>query len=165
MCVQCVNETETFLEFAPGWCLVRSTVDSSYMDKGDWGILKIDDPDVVWKTTPWPEPVDPTNPDDDNDIDDEFELLFDNWAEDLDKFKSEFILKPLKGYELVLACMEAGYDSKEDYFIWWLFDHMGKWIKNHMPMPPGLQDKKEYVKMNYEKFGYGKLPDGYFGKE
>lgn len=48
MCLQCQAETKYYVEFAPGWHLVRATktVDGE-MNAGDWGLVRTNDPDFI----------------------------------------------------------------------------------------------------------------------
>lgn len=52
MCLQCCAKTIDYGEFAPGWRLVKATVTvEGEMDEGDWGLVRINDPDVIIKTS------------------------------------------------------------------------------------------------------------------
>lgn len=51
MCLQCCAKTIDYGEFAPGWHLVKATQTvEGEMDEGDWGLVRINDPDLVFKS-------------------------------------------------------------------------------------------------------------------
>jgi hypothetical protein len=53
MCEQCEANTETLIRnVIPGWHLLRATRNGDYMEKGDWGLVNINDPAFYWKTIP-----------------------------------------------------------------------------------------------------------------
>lgn len=51
MCLQCCAKTIDYGEFAPKWYLVKATQTvEEEMDEGDWGLVRINDPDLVFKS-------------------------------------------------------------------------------------------------------------------
>lgn len=61
MCEQCMAKSSLYLgpneeEVLPGYCLVRATTDGWIMQKGDWGLVRQNDPDYWWSLTPVEDP-------------------------------------------------------------------------------------------------------------
>lgn len=54
MCLQCVTEAEIFAndpddcEVLPGYALVRATKNAPEWAKGEWGLVRCNDPDLIW---------------------------------------------------------------------------------------------------------------------
>jgi len=62
MCEQCCANTQTYIlseeetHVFPGIFLVRATEDGMQMKKGDWGLVRCNDPDVFWSKDPEKDP-------------------------------------------------------------------------------------------------------------
>jgi hypothetical protein len=53
MCTLCITNPFYYGEVAPGIILIRARrADSDSMDVKDWGLLQVNHPDIVFKTTP-----------------------------------------------------------------------------------------------------------------
>lgn len=142
MCEQCCAETETYLSPIPGWWFVRATVDGMIMKAGDWGLVRCNDPDFVWDFIPWPEP--------EEGIDEQLES---DWFEDWIRFDQALECRPEIGWELVNACIKAGYDPKNDGAVGaWLFNHLGEWLKTKKPF--SHDRRNSFIVENLEAFGY-----------
>ena len=141
MCEQCCALTDTYLSPLPGWWLVRASDDGMMMKKNDWGLVRHDDPDFIWSITPWPDPGD------------EAGELSDKWWDECGEFMRSLTSAPREGWLLVEACIKAGYDPEEPGCVeFWLFDHLGKWIRDHEPFLHN-DDLLHYAK-NMVKHGY-----------
>lgn len=132
MCEQCVAQTAYYGEPLKDIGLFRATQDGSIMKKGQWGLIEINDPFVVWTSTPRPDPMK-------NLSDEELEKLpndatiwelEDDWMDFIKEFEEALTLTPELGYKLVAASLEKGF--KEDQrFSMWFFDYLGMWLKEH----------------------------------
>jgi len=137
MCTQCIVNPLYFGEVLPGWYLIRARREApNEMDVGDWGLLRCNDPDVVFKTTPMKDP-DPS--DEDGTKDPESSTISDpnllkEFYNRVDKFSDEFYCSPYIGYLLVEAGIRVGYNHENDgSFIDWLFSYLGEYIDKTEP--------------------------------
>lgn len=137
MCDQCESATLGWALF-PGWTLVKARLDSDSMKAGDWGLVRQNDPDFVWRK-PAPGPLDPLyglTEEEERKIpkeDPRWETSS-KWTRLVDGLK----LKPSKGYnshypnvyyELVAGGISAGYNPNTDgNFNFWLFQRMGELV-------------------------------------
>ncbi len=101
MCLQCEVDAQCVLrEIIPGYQLYISIKDHEEWPKGQYGLVRCNDPDFVFAIP--------------KDRDDEGE-----WY---DFILYEFLMEPLTGYNFVSACMAAGWNQKEhgDVAIWFV---------------------------------------------
>jgi hypothetical protein len=136
MCDQCVAATIGW-DLFPGWGLVKARLDCDSMKAGDWGLLRCNNPDFVWRT-PAPGPLDPLFglTEEEEKALPESDPRWDaslKWCHQAHKLN----LKPPKGqavyvnayYELVQGGIQAGYDpDKDGDFSMWLFHRMGELV-------------------------------------
>jgi len=136
MCDQCVAATVGW-DLFPGWILVRARLDCDSMKAGDWGLLRCNDPDFVWRT-PVPGPTDPLfgiSEEEERAIPGKDPRLKESlkWCHLARKFE----IKPPKGhgvyvnayYELVQGGIQVGYDqNKHGDFSMWLFHQLGELV-------------------------------------
>ena len=104
------------------------------MKKGDWGLVECNDPTFVWTGTPL---IDPTMGVDENDINNPAWASpeLDLFTATVHDFDEALISSPEVGWRLYNSCVKAGYDQeKHGRLSWWLFDHLGRWLKDH-PQP------------------------------
>lgn len=124
MCEMCQAKTESYLSPIPGWTLVRATVDGDMMKAGEWGLVRSNDPEFIWSTSPWSEPPENSNKDRE-----------DAWFDDAIKFNDELVSNPEVGYNIVSASLKVGFNPVEQRFGFWLFGFLGQWVENHKPIP------------------------------
>lgn len=105
------------------------------MKVGDWGLVRCNDPAVVWSTTPRINPVKGMT-------EEEEEIYFaveGRWKthhERAEEFEQSCLRDLSIGecYDLVAACVDVGYRRKEDGNpVVWLFDYLGDWIAKTEP--------------------------------
>lgn len=122
MCMQCLVNPLYFGEVVPGWYLIRARREHyNSMDVGDWGLLRSNDPDIIFKTTPLLEPPDA-------------DPLYDTFYQKADEFYNELVCDPYLGYLLVDACKKNGYDHENHgFFHIWFFDYLAKHINKTEP--------------------------------
>jgi hypothetical protein len=54
MCTQCIVNPFYYGDIAPGWFLIRARrEETGVMEIGDWGLVECDNPNIVFKTTPF----------------------------------------------------------------------------------------------------------------
>lgn len=119
MCEQCVTNSVSITTplDKEGWVLIQATKDGHFMKKGQYGLVRMNDPDFVWTEKPYKEP-------------NENDPALDAWFEAVDRFTNEFASGPLESYEIVKACIRLGYKKKiHGSFSHWLFDFLGQSIK------------------------------------
>lgn len=95
MCEQCMVNPLYFGEVIPGWTLIRARR-SNEMKVGDWGLVQINDPTLVWSSNlTWPEDYD--------------EVLSNPPADFIEALDSAHYLEIV---DLTVAALEAGFDSR-----------------------------------------------------
>ncbi len=134
MCMQCIVNPLYWYDVLPGWTLIRARrKDDGEMNVGDWGLVTINDPDFIWKSTPKMDPkFEMTeeeedkfwdqNPDYDSMLPDDFLDAFDNSS-------------VMTSWELVDAAIKAGYNQEKHGCDVknWLFHYLACWIRDHEP--------------------------------
>jgi hypothetical protein len=128
---------------------------------GQWGLVQCNDPTFVWDATPqldlvgrkekellaqgmteeqigkWSESAEAKGL---------YEKSLDEYGPMVDAFAEALICHPCIGYELVLACKQAGFNGKYNamQLAYWLFDYLAEWISQHEPKHHGRdgQDPK-----------------------
>lgn len=159
MCQQCVTDARNFGEVIPGLVLMQATRDSPHGWRvGSYGLVRSNDPDVIWDATPIPDPT--------NGLSDEaLNLLLDDnafaWSREADKFmqacKEQLTLTD--ALRIGMLCMEAGYTLNDGLLEYWLFHRMGllltsstpingfqgeyRWLSNFHPSPIVLTEYGE----------------------
>lgn len=131
MCLQCCTEAHVWYIFGPdgGWVLAQAqknaSEEDSIWDKGDWALIRSNDPEVTWSIKPYPSPV--TDPLSDEQFSGEEE-----WFDTGEQFRKELILEPEAGHSLFLTCVAHGFNPQTDGSLaYWLFNHMGKYLEAH----------------------------------
>lgn len=145
MCEQCLVNPLMFGEVLPGWYLMRARRKSSMMEVGDWGLVRCNDPDFVWSTSPIPDPTFGLTDDQINSLPDgitkEFNLR-------CDKFEEELYVPAYIGYLLVEAGRKVGYNQEEHgAFAYWLFHYLGHHI---MITEPDLSEQDPFPDLDKE---------------
>jgi len=141
MCEQCQARAVTYVgpkkkNVLPNYFLVRATKNGSKMKEGDWGLVRINDPDYIWSITPLLDP-------DDGLSDEEIISPFkdNNYKED-SNYKEFYkavsnIEKSLnsgsfdKAIQLGEAMKKSGYNPHKHGYrsAFWLCDHIAKFLK------------------------------------
>jgi len=142
MCLQCATNAITLIEdVLPGYALMQATKSAPEWGAGEYGLVRCNDPDFVWKSKPI---CDPTA----SMADEEIGELTNNdprWVAGCQHFEMvtnvepRFNTSPYEGYLLVKACMEAGYDPEKDgtRVISWLMDYLARKLdQSPLPSPP-----------------------------
>lgn len=138
MCMQCLCAVEELGTPVPGLLLVRATRSAFHMKAGDYGLVRSNDPDVVWEGTPFPDPWDGLTDDEVNAKTDSTE--FSDWLTAVKPFyeatKSQLDMHT--SFSLGMLCVKGGYDPEEDgWLTHWLFHRMGVMLqsKAHVQSP------------------------------
>lgn len=147
MCLQCTVNAERLGTVLPGWALYRSHGDDPRWPRGHWGLVRSNDPDFVWETTPTPDPL--------HDVpDDQWEAFFDANPKgsaayertmnfEHPDFDAAIVCEPALGWELVQAAIPHGYDPETTGdFSQWFFSLLGIRLRDgFLPDPePKLQE-------------------------
>lgn len=135
MCDQCNAKVTFFGEPMPGWYLMRATRDGIVWKAGEWGLVSGDDPDFRWSSTPTPSVLFGVHDDSEqerwlqaNEGTPQYERELSGPPAD---FSAALLTEPGRGYRLVVAAMQRGYDPEESGdFASWLFDLLGEHLKD-----------------------------------
>lgn len=146
MCLQCVVDaemiTQVFSDEAPLF-LTKARKDADHWKAGQWGLVRCNDPEVVWDgPTPWPDPTFGVPDDVQEAWDAEQNALADKWMDDAVDFANAFEAQGsvYSGYRVGDACRVAGWD-REGLFTHFLYHKMGEACLN-----PVLVDDSEPAK-------------------
>lgn len=139
MCEQCLAKTVLYLgpkkkEVLPGYSLVRATIDGNYMKKDEWGLVRCNDPDVIWSVTPVVDPDDGLSDDQIGRIENSKEyqkqcLVFDKAFVNLEKALNRMNFD--YAIWLGVAMKKSGYNPKKHGYrsSCWLCHHIAKFLK------------------------------------
>lgn len=129
---------ECYGEIFPGWLLVKAKDEGFRIRVGQWGLTRGNGADFAFDTTPYPCPTDGWSQDEIEDAGVEIIDLDNQWTTTVHCFWNE--VKESLGsyiyfeviYELVNAACLAGYDEfNNKQFEFWLFNHIGKFLKKY----------------------------------
>ena len=129
MCEQCCTNAVLWDEIVPGWALMLARRDGTEMKAGQWGLVRCNDPDVIFSQTPMTDPFAGMT---DEEID--CTVLGSELFEAANEFDSGFAkfsvalkFDPWVGHELIKAGISAGFDRERDgSFAFWLFHRLGQ---------------------------------------
>lgn len=148
MCIQCLTEALVWKkQVLPGYYLMKAQVDYlPVIKKGMYGLIRCNDPDVVWDVEPMIDPLHGMS-------DEEIESISEDSAEwkahgqfletaqnfcewfrlDYDRVGSKYKnwgLDPEVAYNIIHACKIAGYDKDKDgAFEYWLLNHIARFLE------------------------------------
>jgi len=125
MCEQCCAATITWPNVLPGWHLVRARRDGHEMKVRQWGLLRCNNPEFIWSTTPEKDG-------------DSFNDLAKDQADHykfiaaFNKFQEEFggTLSSSKALGDAIKEQDPYQEGSLEY---WLFNHLGKFIRENKP--------------------------------
>ena len=122
MCLQCVVEAEALIEdVVPGFSLMISTNDQDEeWPRGHYGLVKINDPELVWKLRPVEDPFWGMTEEEETQLEKCDKVEYDRrgnvfWEEFMPavhNLRDNFFVDPLTGYEFICACMLEGYEPR-----------------------------------------------------
>ena len=107
MCEQCLTWPISFGTPLPGYALMRARRDGDRWLKGEWALIKVNDPTVTWRSTP---------------------VVGPKYApgEFYDQF-SRFGMH--EAHSLFEACKAAGFrPGRAEHVETWLFRHLATWL-------------------------------------
>lgn len=133
MCLQCVTEAETIIEFPIiGYWLMQSKKGHPDWPEGYFGLVKCNDPDFVWEGEVYYDPLDEMTDDEIDAIPKGDPLWEKYWAfsEHVDRVEPAFSCRPELGYQFVNACIASGYNRHKDgYVLYWFISRIGKMLE------------------------------------
>lgn len=122
MCEQCATDSLIWSQVLTGWSLMWAQKDGRHMSKRQFGLVRLNDPDVIWSGPPQIEPCE----DEDN--------QWSKWAIEAREFGAALELPPEIGWALTEACRQAGFKPSEHGILhYWLWDHLAKEMKRRWP--------------------------------
>ena len=140
MCLQCLVDPYYFGQVIPGWLLIRARKDDykddpTEMAAGDWGLLRCNDPEIIWNVMPRLAPQSPSYGVSVKDcVDAQAELkrledIEDRYYKDIERFEVAIKRNSIDTtFELMTAGVAAGYDPEERGFAEWLFNRIAEHI-------------------------------------
>ena len=130
MCLQCVTTAKKLVDnVLPGYSLYQAVDGCQEWPKNWYGLVQRDDPDFIWEDKPIPDPTKGLSDVEINNMDDHAFSLYHRTSEKIEKsFKTD----PMTGYNLVKACMSAGYDPDKDGLnvVMWLVGVAGEKLQS-----------------------------------
>lgn len=140
MCEQCLADTVGWENVLPGWHLIQARKDGELMKIGEYGLVKMDNPVIIFSEKPIKDPYGCMS-------DEEIDSLPEEKSKELYKKLWEFhrladrnaargFIEPsrcLEKYaEIISAAKETGFDEEENGIFWyWLHDHIARYLENH----------------------------------
>lgn len=134
MCEQCATEAVLFRINKstgveedgplPGYALMQATQDGLMMKAGQFGLVRCNDPDLIWTIRPIADTP----------------LTEDAYFEGVIVFEEELSIRHSLSWlhiapDLVQAALKVGYDrAKDGSFPHWLFNRLGAWLDTHDPI-------------------------------
>lgn len=142
MCEQCMAKTLQVGEICRGFCLVKATQDGFEMKKGDYGIVRCNDPDIIFPESLKPFP-DPSFEKEDDDS--ELSMKFVDLVVEFGKY---LVGNLAFGHEFYTSCMESGYDpDKHGHVDWWVVHKIGKLIYEFDKYMEGFKNRHSIGKL------------------
>ena len=119
---------------------MRARRDGNDWMKGEWGLIKCNDPTFRWTLTPTPNPTWGMTEEEEEAWDanvekgspEENRSMWPMFSPDeYDAFTSGFFeCGANTGYDLITAAMKVGYNPDDGpLFPYWFFDYLGEWLK------------------------------------
>lgn len=148
MCEQCLTGAILYAKTPggviesplPGWHLMRAQFDGGRISAGDWGLVRSNDPDVVWKHKPLPDPYKNLTDAQINNASQELEAAAKAFEEGVEALGEALVVNAETGYLLVKAATHVGYNIASCTFRYWLFDYLGNWVETHLPVHHGSKE-------------------------
>ena len=131
MCLQCVTEADYITAvLGTSLHLTRATKDApEEWLAGQWGLLCINDPEVVWSgPMPWPDPSFGVPDEIAESWDAAQNALADQWMRDARDFATSFEeqVGVYSAYDIGALCQQSGWTPKDGRFTFWLYHKMGE---------------------------------------
>ena len=134
MCLQCRTDAWNYGTVVPGWSLMKA--DKPHPQWSKWGLVQSNDPTMVWNEDPIKDPTYYFSEEEDNEIGED-SPLWDECFKSLDQGENftKIELDAMSGFELVTACIAAGYSKDEHGSVYyWLWQKMAELIERN-PSP------------------------------
>lgn len=129
MCEQCLAKAENLGEPIPGFFLVYATQDGSYMKAGQYGLVEMNDPFLIFDMKPTPDPSEGMSDEEINQLrQSEMSTMMD-WLEMARSFEDIFEVGPKLGYRFVNACKKSGYKDEDGSVTIWFFHKAGEMLE------------------------------------
>lgn len=128
MCEACLAECEDLGEIVPGLFLVRALKTWKHIQEGYYGLVRSNDPDLVWEVRPAPDPCEGMTDEEIDEAPDTLMQGFFVWDNQVGDFVAACRdqLDMTTAYRIGKLCEAAGYNMEEDGFLeHWLFHRMG----------------------------------------
>lgn len=129
MCLQCIADAQHVFkgpreilpasEYGGPFYLVKARGGCKDWPKGWYGLVRMNDPDIIWEWDPQPEPT----------VESEDWKI---WCREIEKICEDFIFDPMLGFHFVGSCKKAGYDPDRDGYnvVLWFMDHVGRALRD-----------------------------------
>jgi hypothetical protein len=136
MCLQCNCDAISYGEVLPGWALMRARKDdygdSPEWKTGEWGLVRINDPDYIWSGDLLKNPMLDWTDDQIDSCEDDAVIAAENkfvdcWL----NLHDNLVGNAECGYELCLAAISVGWNKETTRLPEWLMDRMANWVETH----------------------------------
>jgi hypothetical protein len=135
MCEQCSAATVTFGEVLPGVAVIRATRDGLSMKAGQWGLVTMNDPFIIFDSSPVVDPAHGWTDDQVNASEDGHPMWA--WHDLSGEFREKLYVPPRLGARLIEKATALGYTDDDGDLAHWLFHRMGVVVAaNPNPKPP-----------------------------
>ncbi|MBU9199964.1 hypothetical protein KTD31_00925 [Burkholderia multivorans] len=126
MCEQCIAEAVMVVEnVIPGFHLMQAARGSRHWKKGWYGLVESNDPTLVFEGPLLPDPTHGWSDDAINAMSPEVQARLGRYDASVELLEDALVVDARTGYRIVTACIEAGYNPKEDGFLhYWLMNYM-----------------------------------------
>jgi len=127
MCEQCMAEVVTLNDgktVIGNLFLVRATRNGSMMKTGEFGLLRCNDPDFIFRVIP------EANPDPEDTLENNEE--YEKWLDKAQDFREQLLNLDaglMASYDLVKGCYEAGFKDEDGCIEYWLFNYLSQFVK------------------------------------
>ncbi len=128
MCMQCTTAAEMLAkDVLPGFSLMRAARSTEGWKAGQYGLVEMNDPSVVFDGPLLRDPSEGLSDDDINALPEDAFARVERFLEAGGALNKGLKTDPVTGYRLTAACMQHGYDPVEGGFLgFWLMNHLAK---------------------------------------
>ncbi len=128
MCLQCSTAAETLAKnVLPGFSLMRATQSTEGWQAGQYGLVEMNDPLVVFDGPLLRDPSEGLSDEAINALSEDAFAEVERFLEAGGALNQQLKVDPVAGYRLTAACMQHGYDPVEGGFLgFWLMNHLAK---------------------------------------
>jgi hypothetical protein len=100
------------------------------MKAGDYGLVRCNNPDVIWSVKPIEDPTYNTTGEELSSWPKgKYSEVTNAFTDALEEFRRDFLMEPEAAHNLVEACRQAGFRREDGDLSYWLFNLMARKVK------------------------------------